>query len=197
MIKLCSVVLVLSVLLSVHPASAQQAKFGHINSAELLSMMPESKTADAELKKFGETLESQLKSMHAEYQSKVAEYQSKESLMAESIKQTRQKDILDLENRIQEFQEQGQSDIQKKKEELYSPILKKAQDAINSVANENGYTYIFDASLGTLLFAQPTNDVMPMVKKKLSLPMTLTPDAGEKKNDAPKTPDKKPEAPKK
>ena len=168
-----------------------QVKLGHVNSAELLASMPESKTADAELKKFGETLEGQLKTMTSEYQAKIADYQSKEALMAESIKQTKQKEIVDLEGRINDFQEQGQQDIQKKKEDLYSPILKKAQDAINAVAKENGFTYIFDASTGGLLFVQEGNDVTPLVKKKLGI--TAAPAAPE----GAKPVEKKPEAPKK
>ncbi len=172
-------------------SNAQNAlKLGHINSAELLSLMPESKVADTELKKYGESLDAQLKAMHAEYQGKIQDYQSKETLMAEVIKQTKQREIMDLETRINDFQEQGQSDIQKKKEELYTPILKKAQDAINTIAKEQNYSYIFDMSLGSILFAQESNDIMPAAKKKLGL--STTPAIGEKEGA-----DKKIETPKK
>lgn len=178
-----------------YPAFAQ-IKLGHINSAELLSMLPESKVADGDLKKFGESLEGQLRTMNTEYQSKVQDYQSKESLMADAIKQTKQKEIIDLENRIQAFQEQGQSDIQKKKEELYTPILKKAQDAINAIAKEGSYTYVYDSSLGTLLYAQESNDLMSAVKKRLGLNAPV--EAGDKKTDTAKpSPDKPAIAPKK
>lgn len=153
-------------------ANSQNMKIGHINSAEILSLMPESKTADQDLQKFGQSLEGQLKTMGAEYQSKLQEYQSKESLMAEAIKQTKEKEIVDLQNRIQEFQQTAQESIQKKKEELYTPILKKAEDAINEVAKENGYNYILDSSLGVVLFKQDANDIAPLVKKRLGLPLT-------------------------
>jgi outer membrane protein len=151
---------------------AQAVKIGHINSAELLSLMPESKTADGELQKFGQSLEAQLKTMGAEYQTKLQDYQSKESLMADAIKQTKEKEILDLQGRIQEFQQTAQESIQKKKEELYSPVLKKAEDAINEVAKENGYTYVLDSSLGVVLYKLDGNDLGPLVKKKLGLPLT-------------------------
>ena len=149
--------------------SAQQIKLGHINSVELLSLMPETKTADAELKKHNEQLGTQLKTMTAEYQNKIQDYQSKESLMADAIKQSKLKEISDLEARIQDFQESGQSSLQKKKEELYAPILKKAQDAITAVAKENGYTYIFDISMGTVLYAMESHDATALVKAKLGL----------------------------
>lgn len=151
---------------------AQTTKIGHVNSAELLSMMPETKAADGELQKFGQSLESQLKTMGAEYQSKVEEYKSKEALMADPIKQSKEKEIMDLQQRIQEFQQSAQESIQKKKEELYAPILKKAEDAITEVAKEGSYTYILDSSLGVVLYKIDANDIGPMVKKKLGLPLT-------------------------
>ena len=171
MVKLILVLVGMIVSLNLY---SQTLKFGHINSAELLSVMPEPKTADAALKKFSEQLEGQLKTMSAEYQGKVQDYQSKEALMADAIKQTKVKEITDLETRIQDFQQNGQESIQKKKEELYAPILKKAQDAITAVAKENGYTYVFDMSLGVVVYAQESNDIMPLVKKKLGLAASST-----------------------
>jgi outer membrane protein len=161
-----------SVLMLSQQGVSQNTKIGHINSSEILSLMPESKTADAELQKFGQSLESQLKTMGAEYQTKLQDYQSKESLMADAIKQTKEKEILDLQGRIQEFQQSAQESIQRKKEELYTPILKKAEDAINSVAKENGYTYILDSSLGVVLYKLDNDDIGNLVKKKLGLPLT-------------------------
>jgi len=144
-------------------------KFGHINSTQLLSQMPDTKAADSSLQKFGASLESQLKTMSAEYQGKIADFKSKEGSMADPIREAKIKEISDLEERIQSFQESAQSSMQKKKEELYTPILKKAEEAINSIAKEKGYSYIFDSSAGTLLFAQESDDIMSLVKGKLGL----------------------------
>jgi outer membrane protein len=149
--------------------NAQTLKFGHINSTQLLSSMPETKNADSTLQKFGTSLESQLKTMTGEYQNKISDFKSKEASMAEPIRDAKMKEITDLEERIQAFQESAQSSMQKKKEELYSPIIKKAEEAINSVAKEKAYSYIFDTSVGAVLFAQESDDVMPIVKAKLGL----------------------------
>lgn len=144
-------------------------KFGHVNSTQLLSMMPETKSADSALQKFGLSLENQLKTMTGEYQNKISDFKSKEASMADPIKDSKLKEISDLEERIQTFQESAQSSMQKKKEELYTPILKKAEEAINAVAKENKYSYIFDTGAGSLLFAQESDDVLPLVKSKLGL----------------------------
>lgn len=146
-----------------------QIKLGHINSTSLLQAMPETKVADSVLQKFGTSLQDQLKTMSGEYDRKVADYKSKEASMAEPIKETMVKDITDLEDRIREFQQSAQENIQKKKEELYQPIIKKADEAIKAVAKEKGYTYIFDSGVGVLLYANDSDDVMSMVKTKLGL----------------------------
>ena len=76
---------------------AQAPKFGHINSTTLLSMMPETKVADSALQKFGTSLESQLKTMNAEYENKVQDYKDKQSSMAEPILAAKAKEISDGE----------------------------------------------------------------------------------------------------
>jgi outer membrane protein len=149
--------------------SAQTLKFGHINSTQLLASMPETKLADSTLQKFGTSLEAQLKTMTNEYQSKISEYRANEATMADPIKDAKAKEIGDLEQRIQDFQESAQQSLSKKKEEVYTPIIKKAEDAIKGVAKDKGYSYIFDTSAGVVLFAQDSDDIMPLVKAKLGL----------------------------
>ncbi len=149
--------------------NAQTLKFGHINSTQLLGMMPETKNADSSLNKFGTSLEAQLKTMTAEYQSKIADFKAKENSMAEPIHTAKMKEISDLEQRIQDFQESAQSSMQKKKEELYSPVIKKAEDAISAIAKEKGYSYVFDTSVGAFLYAQESDDITNLVKTKLGL----------------------------
>ncbi len=148
---------------------ANAQKFGHINSAELLSIMPEIKSADTKLEAYQKQLEEQNTAMMTEYQNKIQEYQQKEALMADAIKEIRQKEIVDLEKRIQQFQISAQDKLANKKDELYSPTLKKAEDAIKAVAKEKGYAYVFDMSLGAVIYAQPSDDIMSFVKAKLGL----------------------------
>ncbi|MBL7915134.1 MAG: OmpH family outer membrane protein [Bacteroidia bacterium] len=164
-IKLLAIIFILAT----GAIQAQTLKFGHINSTQLLTQMPETKMADSTLQKFGTTLEAQLKTMTNEYQSKVTEFRANEATMSEPIKEAKAKEINDLETRIQDFQESAQTSLQKKKEEIYTPIIKKAEDAIKGIAKEKGYSYIFDTSVGVVLYAQESDDVMPLVKAKLGL----------------------------
>ena len=59
--------------------------------------------------------------------------------------------------------------MQKKEQELLEPILAKARTAIENVAKEGEFTYIFDSSMGSILYANESENVMSLVKNKLGL----------------------------
>lgn len=149
--------------------TAQTQKFGHIDSDVLMEMMPEKAQAEKEMEAFAKEFQGALEAMAKEYEAKVSDYQSKEKEMTSLVKQTKVKEITDLERRIQEFQGQAQGEIQKKEQELLAPIIEKARKAIDAVATEKGYTYVFDNSTGVLLFAKDSEDIIADVKAKLGL----------------------------
>ena len=107
--------------------------------------------------------------MTAEYQQRVQEYQSKEATYNDLVKQDKVAEITGLEERIQKFQQNAQQSLQKKEQELLEPILSKARKAIEDVATEGGFTYIFDKSQGSILYAKESENVLDLVKKKLKL----------------------------
>ena len=157
-------------LLSILTLSAiAQNKFGYIDSQELLMLMPERKTAETEVQDFAKSLETQLGSMTAEYQQGVQEYQANEATYTDLIKEDKVAEITSLEQRIQAFQQNAQQSLQAKEQELLEPILAKARKAIEDVAIEGGYTYIFDKSIGSILYAKDSENVIDLVKKKLKL----------------------------
>lgn len=149
--------------------SYAQNKLGYIDSQELLILLPERKTAEAEVQTFAKSLESQLQAMTSEYQQSVQDYQANEASYDDLVKQDKISEITGLEQRIQSFQQNAQQALQTKEQELLEPILAKARKAIEDVAKEEGYTYIFDRSLGTVLFAKESENILSKVKKKLNL----------------------------
>ena len=139
------------------------------DSQELLMLMPERKTAETEVANFAKSLEAQLGSMTAEYQQSVQEYQANESTFSDLVKQDKVAEITGLEQRIQSFQQNAQQSLQTKEQELLEPILAKARKAIEDVATEGNFTYIFDKSSGNILYAKESENVIALVKKKLGL----------------------------
>lgn len=163
------IVLLLACSLFVGNAVFAQAKFGYINSDELLSIMPEVKKADSSLQLFAKSYQDQLEQMGKEYQKKVQDFQGQEKTMTEAVKEVKVKEIQQLEERIQSTQQSAQEKVAKKKEELYSPILEKADKAIKDVAKSNNFDYVFDASRGNLLYAKESDNILPLVKTKLGI----------------------------
>lgn len=102
-------------------------KIAHINLNDLLLLMPERKKAETDIQEYAKTLDSQMRTMNAEYESKVQEYTSKETIMTEPVKIDKQKEIADLEERIRNFQNTAQESLQKKQNELLEPMITKAK----------------------------------------------------------------------
>ncbi|HNW88928.1 MAG TPA: OmpH family outer membrane protein [Bacteroidales bacterium] len=147
----------------------KKQKFGHIDSNELLKLMPGRDSAMTKIQDYATTLENQLKGMQTELETKYQTYLSNEANMTDLIKQTNQKELQDIQARIEAFQESAQGELEKKQNELLKPIIDKAKAAIEKVGKDNQYTYIFDAGIGVLLYSDPTEDIMPMVKAELGL----------------------------
>lgn len=145
------------------------AKLGYIDSNELLEMMPGKDSIQNAIQEYGKSLETQLQTMYGEYQTKLQDYQANSRTMSDIIRQTKEKELADLESRIQTFQQQADTDLQEKQVTLLQPLLDKAKNAINTVAKENGYTYIFDVGTGAFLYYEKGDNILPLVKAKLGL----------------------------
>jgi len=144
-------------------------KLGHINSNDLMEIMPGRDTALNILQKEMTELEETMKTMQAELEQRYNTYQEKQAGWSELIRQNEQQAIQDMGARIEKFRTNAQTQLQTRQEELLKPIVDRAKEAIEAVARENGYSYIFDSGIGTLLYSQDSDDIMPLVKKKLGL----------------------------
>ncbi len=146
-------------------AMAQKnVKLGHINSQELMQIMPGRDSVQTVLQKEVADLEDQLKMMQSEAEKRYNDYVANQAGWTDLIRQTKQREIQDMSARIQEFQENAQKQLQEREAELTKPIIDRAKKAIEDVAREGGYTYIFDGA--GLLYSQDSEDIMPAVKRK-------------------------------
>ena len=146
-----------------------QNKLGYINSNELLSIMPESSAMQEELQSYAKGLESSLAAMQAEGEKKLTDYQQNEASMSDLVKQDKVRELESIQQRILEFQQNAQESLAAKEQELITPILEKARNAIEDVAKEGNFTYIFDASTGNILYAEESENILSLVKEKLGL----------------------------
>jgi len=150
--------------------NAQTVKLGHINGSELVQAMPESDSAQVTLERLQKTYADQIEMLQVEFQNKLQDYQANAATMTDLIRQSKEKELGDIQQRVQEFQQTAQKDLQQKNAELFQPIMKKAEEAINKVAKENGFTYIFDLGQGGILYhSEQSIDILPLVKKELGI----------------------------
>lgn len=159
--------LIIAVLLAL-PIIASAQKFGHINTQELFAEMPEVAQVKLKMDTIQSQYENQLASMNEEFQKKVQDYQTQEATMAEAIKQIRQQELQEMQQRIQLFYQTAEQDIQKKQQELLTPVHEKMTKAIKTVGEREGYTYIFDSAAMVHIGADAI-DATPAVKKELGI----------------------------
>ncbi|MEO5912497.1 MAG: OmpH family outer membrane protein [Pelobium sp.] len=167
--KLFKIVLVAGGLIFAGNLVNAQQKIAHINSAELIKAMPEVVNADKALETFKASLDADGKTMYTEYQNKVQAFQTVEKTLSDALKEAKVKEIQDLQKRIEEFQQKAGDDFEKKRGELYDPILKKAEDAVKVVAKEKGYAYVFDTTQPGIVYFDGGINIMADVKLKLGL----------------------------
>jgi outer membrane protein len=151
-------------------ANAQKAtKIGHVDFGKVLEQMPGQDTVKIVMEKYVQSLQGELQTMNSELELKVADYQKNAASTSSIIKATKEKEITDLQGRIESFQQVAQQDIQSKQTELITPFVNKAKQAIKEVAKEGGFAYIINAVEDIMLYTEGGEDVTALVKKKLGI----------------------------
>lgn len=150
--------------------SAQTLKIAHVNTSEIMNDMPERPKAEKDLENYYNELQEQLRVMYSEYQTKLQDYQTNAETMSNLVKQSKEKELVDLESRITAFQANAENEFDAKRAELLQPLLEKIQNAINAVGKEKGYTYIIDLATGTAVYVgADAIDITKDVKAKLGI----------------------------
>ena len=143
-----------------------QTKVGHISTDLLISLMPETKALNAELEKLGKTYEAELKAENDKLEAKLKRYDAEAASQTDEVNKQRSVEVQQDQQKLYQSSQIAREEIGKKRDEKLKPIFEKAKKAINEIAQENGYTYILEAS--TLVVANGT-DILPLVKAKLGI----------------------------
>ncbi len=144
-----------------------QSKVAHINVQQLLSEMPEMKSAEAELKKLQDTYRADIEDSMTELRNKYTLYSNESSSKTQEENEKRALELQGYEKSIQDAQAAAQQELQKKQAELFAPISEKAKAAIDKVASAQGFDYVIDATQGYGLIVANGTDLLPLVKKEL------------------------------
>ena len=168
--------LTLAVVLMVSATAVSAQKFGRVDLAAVVTNMAEFKEAQTNLEAYGRDLQDQLEQIQVEFNKLYAEYEKNVTTYSDTVRQLKERELTELQQRFQDFQQLAQQDMAKKEAELMNPIYEKANDAIKQVSSAGGYVAIFSttqdqpAAAGLAYFdpAQLT-DITPAVKAELNI----------------------------
>lgn len=153
-------------------AQTASLKIGYADIDYVLEQMPEYKEIQNEFNTFQGQLQKQYKAKIDEYQAKLAEYQQNAAGMIDAMRADKEKELVQLEERIQEFQQNIQTELQRKQSELFQPLYVKIGNSIEKVAEENSFDYIFSAKVGAidvLLYGKDEYDVSDLILKNMGI----------------------------
>ncbi len=159
-------------ILGVFFANSQNVKIGYTNAEYILSLLPEAKTIEKELTSYEKQLQNQLQAKYQELQQKVGEYQANEATYNDIVKADKQNEITSMQQSLQEFQVNAENSMATKRNNLLKPAVEKIGNAIQSVAEENGYSHVFSAGapgFDVLLYANEESDITDLVLRKLGI----------------------------
>ena len=126
--------LALAMMLSCTTLFAQ--KFGRINSQEVMIAMPETTEMQTKLQAVAKDWEENLETINVEFNNKLQEFQKNLNTLSDAARQIKEKELNDLRQRGAEMQQMAQQDLAKQEQELMTPIIEKAQNAIKAVSHE-------------------------------------------------------------
>ena len=172
--KFLKLTLALVFVLGATSASAQ--KLGRVDLAAIVPNMPEYTEAVSNLEALGKELSMQLEQMNVELNNKYADYEKNVSTYSDSLRQMKERELMEMNQRLQDMQQYAQQDLQKKEADLMTPIYEKANAAVNKVAAAGGYAVVFStagdqASSAGLAYFDPATltDITPDVKRELGI----------------------------
>jgi outer membrane protein len=146
-----------------------QNNLGYLNSMEIIYVMPEMKDVQKKLNQYSLELDEEFKKMTDGYRKLEADYKMNASKWSETIRQLKEDELVQEQQKIQRSQEAFQQDLTEKQQLLLEPLLMKADSVIKLVAKEKNLQYVFDTSKNALLFAEESGDISKFVKMKLGI----------------------------
>lgn len=149
--------------------AAMAQSLGHVNTTEVVELMPEMDSVRVQMEAAQKETEETFIAMRDEFQAKYQQYEQKKSTWTPAILENKERELAEIQNRLQEFSQAAQQDLQELNQQLRAPIIQKAMEAIKKVATERALIYVLDAQ--DLIYFDPVQavDITPDVRKELGI----------------------------
>ena len=151
-----------------------QPKFAHVNTTELIQLCPEMDKARETLNAAQQEAQETFNDMQTEFNTKLQTYQSKGSTWTDATRQSKEKELTEIQQRLQEFSQTVQMELQQQQEQLMQPIYQKVNETVQDLAKKGGYIYVFDVQSLVYFDASQSFDLTPEARKALNIPADRT-----------------------
>ncbi len=162
--------IVLAAILALPLSVMAQTKFGHMNSQEVITAMPEYTKAQADLDAMAKQYQEEMQRTQEEFNKKYQEFLAQADSLPKNIAERRQKELQDMDQRQQQFQQEVYQSMQKAQQDALTPIYQKLETAIQAVGKAEGVIYIFDIARTPVAYIGAESiDLTAKVKTQLGI----------------------------
>lgn len=147
-------------------------KFGYVNSQEILSKMTEVKIANVQLETYEKELAAKGEEMILLFENEYKLYmnEANSGLLSKVQSAAKEEALMKKQEDIKKYEGDAQALLEKKRMELFEPILLKIKTEIEKLGKEGNYSMIFDSSQGMILHAVESENLLGVLKTRLAIP---------------------------
>ncbi len=168
------IIMIAAIALMSVAANAQNLKFAHVNFNELVTLMPEMDAAREASEASAKEAEEVYQAMVEEFQTKLQQYEQKQATWTPAVKESKERELTEIQNRIQEYQSAIQQELQQQQQQLMAPIYQKATETVNALAKKHGVIYVFDIQSMLYVDAAQSMDLTAEARTALNIPAGRT-----------------------
>jgi len=152
---------------------ADAQRYAYVDTEYILEQIPAYAEAQTTLDKASEQWQQEIEQLFSDVEKKIKDYEAEAILLPAEIKKQREQEIAEADARAKEMQKRRfgvGGDLFLKREELIKPIQDQIFEAIQKVASDKNYAFIFDkANQSNLLFADDKYDASDLVIRKMGI----------------------------
>jgi len=153
--------------------SFSQLKIGYVDSDAIMDKLPDAQDARQKLDALVQEWQTELNKMESDWKTKYDDYEKRKLIMTDQTRAELEAELVKLEQQIADYREKKfgtNGELFQKQEELMKPVQNKIFNAIQEVATEEDFDFVFDRSGDIMiLYAKEQYDVTQLVLDKLKL----------------------------
>ncbi len=143
-------------------------KLAYVDMQALVASMPAYDSAMVKMQKVQKELQDEMELLNVERNKKYEDYTTNSKNWTDLVRQSREQEIMTMNQKIQTFQESAMESLQQEEAKLMQPLLDRANKAIDAVAKANDITYVLN-SQAILAKSMDSLDLLPLVQQHMGI----------------------------